>query len=214
MYNTSLNNWKKNIKPLIRNINFKDYVNYPKGNQHLKIIKGVNVSKKFGKKKINFDFPEIKFTKSFLKNRMINEMFYESVPVILQEEDANAMHFSIENRSPYLNSDLYKFVINLNEKYFIKNGYAKYILRQSLKKYSPNHILNNYEKVGFNISPERLINFRSKPVISIFQKNSQIYKIISKTKILKLLKNKEETSRNSNFLFKFLNAKIFIDANL
>ena len=214
LYTISLNNWKKNIKPLIRNINFKDYLNYSKGNQHLKIIKGVNVSQKFGKKKINFDFPEIKFTKSFLKNRMVNEMFYESVPVILQEEDTNAMQFSIENRSPYLNSDLYKFVINLNEKYFIKNGYAKYLLRQSLKKYSPRHILNNYEKIGFNISPDRLLNFRSKPVISIFQKNSQIYKIISKKKILKLLKNKEEISRNSNFLFKFLNAKIFIDANL
>ena len=28
----------------------------------------------------------------------------------------------IENRSPYLNSELYKYVINLDEKNFVKNG--------------------------------------------------------------------------------------------
>ena len=44
----------------------------------------------------------------------------QSVPVILQEEDTNAMQFSIENRSPYLNSELYKYIINLNEKNFVK----------------------------------------------------------------------------------------------
>ena len=32
---------------------------------------------------------------------MANEMFYESVPVILHADDMNAMFNSIENRSPF-----------------------------------------------------------------------------------------------------------------
>ena len=113
---------------------------------------------------------------------MINEMFYESVPVILQEEDNNAMYFSMENRSPYLNSDLYKFIINSPVSLFVRNGYAKTILRDSLKKVSPKHVLTNYEKVGFNISPSKLLNFRSKNILNFVKKKSLIYSIINKKK--------------------------------
>ncbi len=213
LFNKSLENWIKNIKPLIRNKNFKDYKNYVNKNQNVKIIKGKNLSKNFGKKPFNPSFIEKKFTNSYLKNRMINEMFYESVPVILQEEDTNAMQFSIENRSPYLNSELYKYVINLNEKNFVANGFAKFILRKSLKNIGPDHILDNYEKIGFNISPEKLLNFESKKIQLIFKKKSQIYKIVDRLKIITILKSNELISKNSNFLFKLLNAKIFIDAN-
>ena len=31
---------------------------------------------------------------------MLNELLLESVPVVLEEEDLNAMYFSVENRSP------------------------------------------------------------------------------------------------------------------
>ena len=32
---------------------------------------------------------------------MANEMFNESVPVILHEDDLNSMYYSVENRSPF-----------------------------------------------------------------------------------------------------------------
>ena len=51
-------------------------------------------------------FTESSYTGSLLRNRMLNELFHESVPVILHEDDLNAMYFSIENRSPFLDRDL------------------------------------------------------------------------------------------------------------
>lgn len=213
LFRKSLFNWSQKINPLIRNKDFKDYENYSKNNNNIRIVKGKNQSKEFGIKKFDFPFFEKKFTKSFLKNRMINEMFSESVPVILQEEDINAMQFSIENRSPYLNSKLYRYIINLEEKNYINDGFAKFILRKSLKKISPNHIIDNYEKIGFNISPEKLLNFQSKKILYIFKQNSEIYKIVDKLKVISILKSKQMIKENSNFLFKLLNAKIFIDAN-
>ena len=45
-------------------------------------------------------FAETRYTPRLLRNRMLNELYHEAVPVILHEDDLNAMFFSIENRSP------------------------------------------------------------------------------------------------------------------
>ncbi len=45
-------------------------------------------------------------------NRMLNELFHEAVPVILHEDDLNAMYFSIENRSPFLDRELFEFSLH------------------------------------------------------------------------------------------------------
>ena len=209
----SLRNWKKHIEPLIRNPLMKDHLNYSRNKNYLKIIQGASHAKEFSKKKYNIVFNDKKFTKSYLKNRMINEMFYESVPIILQEEDINSMYFSIENRSPYLNSDLYRFLINSPVSYFVNNGYAKSILRESLKRVSPKHVLENYEKIGFNISADKLINFQSKKIINFINKKSSIFLIIKKKAILNILKDKTMINKNSVFLFKFISAKIFLETN-
>src|SRR5262249_54991183 len=52
-------------------------------------------------------FHERAFTRDVLRNRMLNELFYEATPVILHEDDLNAMYFSIENRSPFLDRTLF-----------------------------------------------------------------------------------------------------------
>ena len=174
-------------------------------------MKGNNLSSIFGNKKFVCEFKEKIVNKSLLKNRMINEMFFESIPTILHDEDLNAMFFSMENRSPYLNSKLYDFFLKIPVKYFLKNGYAKSIIREALKKIAPSHILNNYEKIGFNISPERLFDFKSKKFRKYVKKKSDIFSIVNKKKVLNLFNNKEDIKRYSEFIFKFLNVKILLD---
>ena len=44
---------------------------------------------------------------------MMNELFHEVVPVILKHDDLNSMHYSIENRSPYLDRDLLEFTLTI-----------------------------------------------------------------------------------------------------
>ena len=43
-----------------------------------------------------------KILKDELRNRMLNEIFHETVPAILHEEDLNAMYYSVENRLHFL----------------------------------------------------------------------------------------------------------------
>ena len=66
-------------------------------------------------------FSEKKFCDELLRNRMLNEMFYEVVPVILHHDDLNSMFYSIENRSPYLDINLFDFV---NESSVDDNDYV------------------------------------------------------------------------------------------
>ena len=52
----------------------------------------------------------------------------------LHEDDLNSMSNSIENRSPYLDIDLFfEFCHSIPSSYLIKNGYSKFILRDSVK---------------------------------------------------------------------------------
>ena len=73
--------------------------------------------------------------KSLMKNRMANELFNEIVPVVLKEEDLNAMYHSIENRSPYLDSNLFKHAFNMPPAYYVKNGLAKMAVKTFGKRY-------------------------------------------------------------------------------
>lgn len=212
--NKELSCWKKNILPLIRNKDFRN-ANYFKMNNFPKYLISFdqNLAKEFSKKNIKkLRFIQKKYDNSFLKNRMKNEMFRESLPVILNEEDLNSMYFSIENRSPYLDNNIYSFMEQVQVKNYINNGFAKSILRDSLKNVAPSHIINNHEKIGFNIDIDEIINFNSKTIKQFLLKKSYMFNYIKYQKIKKILSNSDLIREYKNFLFKILNLKIVFDS--
>tara|TARA_B100002019_G_C20993043_1_gene461531 strand:+ start:17 stop:454 length:438 start_codon:yes stop_codon:yes gene_type:complete len=142
---------------------------------------------------------------------MANELFHESVPVILHEDDLNAMYFSIENRSPYLDSSLYEWSLNIPTKHLIKNSLAKSVLRDSLRDIVPNKILDNPRKVGFNIPIDDYIDFTNKEVLSDLNKPSIIDEIIDSESIKVLMKNKKRSNEESKFIFNYLSTRLFCD---
>ena len=106
LYAKSLANWTKNIKPYVRNPYLQNYdylINKPNSREH--IFLDSKLYSKYLTYPFNEEFQESFYTQYLLRNRMANELFHESVPVILHEDDLNAMYFSIENRSPYLDSN-------------------------------------------------------------------------------------------------------------
>jgi hypothetical protein len=69
----------------------------------------------------------------------------------------------------------------------------------------------NYEKVGFNIDINEMIDFKSKLIKNYLLNKSEIFKLIDKNKIKNILLNKELINNNNIFLFKFLNLKLLMD---
>jgi len=142
---------------------------------------------------------------------MANELFAEAVPVILHEDDSNAMFFSMENRSPFLDRNLFEHAYSIPLTYLIKEAKAKAVLRNAMKHIVPSPILQSYRKVGFNAPILDLINIDSQDTMSYILDDGSIYDLFSKKEIYSLLQRESLSNSESKFLFYFLNSKIFLE---
>ena len=146
-----------------------------------------------------------------MKNRMINEMFHEIVPVVLKEDDLNGMYHSIENRSPFLDSKLFQAGLSMPTEFYIQNGLAKWPLRQIIENIVPDKIRLNKRKTGFNASIRDIFEF-NKENVEYLTTDNEIFNIINKKNFMKLIKNnKNFTGVQNNFIFNFLSVKLFLE---
>lgn len=93
-------------------------------------------------------------TNDNLKKRLVEDIFKNSLPPLLRYEDKNSMRFSIEGRVPFLDFNLLRYLFSLDDEVIIKDGWNKYILRQSVKDLLPDEIVNRRNKIGFT-TPEK-----------------------------------------------------------
>lgn len=202
--------WKKNILPFIRNKEFKS-------------LEKINVKSNFNFFNNNFfktdkinKYKEHFFLKNKLKNKLLNEMFYQTLPLALLEDDLNAMFYSIENRSPFLNKELVEYAYGIPTNLLMKNTYNKYILRECLKSLAPETIRTNREKKGFNASFNSIFSFKDKKFSEwFFDKGSPIFNILNRKEYIKLFKNKYEEGfpdMNQQCLFNITSAKMFLES--
>jgi asparagine synthase (glutamine-hydrolysing) len=89
-----------------------------------------------------------------INNYLMYLVFDGNLQQLLRYEDRNSMRFSIESRVPFLEPDLISFICQLPPEYKFKNGYTKYILRESFKSELPKEILWQKNKLGF-AAPEK-----------------------------------------------------------
>lgn len=160
--------------------------------------------------KNNITFFENFFCEDVLRNRMMNELFHEIVPVILFSDDLNSMMYSVENRSPFLDSDLVEFLYSIPTKYLIKNGFLKVILRNSVEGMLPDSILFSKKKVGFNASITSIFDFKSPKNKDWLMSDNIIFDIINRDKFEKFLNMDYSKNYLSKFLFNFVSSKTFL----
>jgi asparagine synthase (glutamine-hydrolysing) len=156
-------------------------------------------------------FNEKKYDNTLLRNRMNNELFHESVPVILHEDDLNAMYYSVENRSPFLDRKLFEVCQSIPTRHLIRNGRAKAVLREAVRGLAPDIVLDNPRKVGFNAPILDYLDLNSQKTRSQILEDSPIFEFIKRDAIEDLLNKAYLPNSQSKFLFYFLNAKIFLE---
>lgn len=214
-YKDCRQDWSANILPLIRNQDLQNpdlYTERPNFRDHV-FDSSEQINQYFIAPFLE-RFTEQIFTENVFRNRMLNELFHEITPVILHEDDLNSMFYSVENRSPYLDSNLQKFAYSIPSKHLIKNGYAKYILRDALNGILNDQVRLDRCKKGFNASINSIINFNDKGVKELIIDIIHSIDHIIDTKSLKLLMDKKKFyNHESKFIFNLLNAAIFINLN-
>jgi len=212
LYRQSLENWRVNILPIVRNPYWRNpnlYIDNHDFRNHL-FSDGEDFSG-FLCHEWNEPFMEEKYTSNFLRNRTTNEFFHETTPAVLHDDDLNAMYYSLENRSPFLDRNLFDLLHRVPTKFLIQNGYGKAILRDSVRGITPEKILNNYTKTGFNAPIYELLNVNDPDVRSYLLDESPIFDHIRRDKIEALILKSHLPTSESKFLFTFLNSKIFLE---
>lgn len=210
-----LMDWENNIKGFVRNPFLKNPKMYF-DNLHFRdhIYLNNKYFQTFIKSNFKEEFKETVYTKeSILRNRMMNEMFNEVTRPILLEDDLNSMNFSIENRSPYLDSQLFNFAYTIPNEYLIQDGYNKNILRESMKGILNDNVRLDRRKKGFNAEINSIIDLKNPNDIEFMLSDSLIFNYIDREKMEKLLKRDELPNSFGKFIFNFINAKLFLELN-
>lgn len=212
LYDKSLSAWERHLAPIVRNPYLKDpeiFVKDPSIRDHIYLNN--DQFSTWLHSGWSEEFFENDYDTGLLRNRMMNELFVESVPVILHEDDLNAMYFSIENRSPFLDRSLFETAFSIPVKHLIQNGKAKAVLRDAMQGIVPKEILNNRKKVGFNAPILDLVDLQDVEVRDYILSNGPIYDLVCRNRIEKLLEQRNLPNSMSKFLFSFINTKMFLE---
>jgi len=212
LYKTALNAWQKYQFDIVRNPYLKDpelYIKDPGFRDHIFLQNDLFAT--YLKKDWMESYTENNYVSSLLRNRMLNELFEETVPVILHEDDLNSMSVSIENRSPFLDRRLFDLAYSIPSRYLIQDARAKAVLRDAMRGIVPDSILDERRKVGFNAPIKDLLDIYDPKTREYLLDDGPVYNLVNKDKIELLLQHEELPNSESKFLFNFINMKIFME---
>lgn len=204
--------WLQHIRPIVRNPLLQDayaFINNPGMRDH--IFFNADGFSQLLTVPWSETFRETNYTPHLLRNRMLNELFHEAVPVILHEDDLNAMYYSIENRSPFLDRELFEFCFRIPTRHLIRDGFGKSILRDAMRGIVPDPILDNRRKVGFNAPVFSFLDVRDRRVTDAVLDHSPIFEYLRRSAVENLLAKSSLANSESKFLFYFLSTKMFLE---
>ena len=211
----NVESWKKFVLPKIRNPYLQNsnlYIDEPE-NRDLVYEKNL-CTYKYSINEVEQKFSEENYCGELLRNRMMNELFHEVIPVILKHDDLNSMYHSIENRSPYLDRDLLEFCLTIPPHLLISNGFQKKILRDSAEGVLCDAVRLSKQKKGFNASIDSIINFHNPKIInSIFDLNSPITEYVDLLKLKKDLNTNFIPNHLSKLIFSIISTNFFLKSN-
>lgn len=155
-----------------------------------------------------------------LNAQLYRSFFVYGIPNLLLLEDANAMAFSIEARTPYMDYEFVEFCFGLDINWKIKDGTTKYIQRQALDKYLPPEVKNRKDKMGYPTPyASWLRGPLKKPVEEIlFSEKVKTRGILNTETISRLWSEHQNGSDWSEELYRMISCelwfRIFIDKSL
>lgn len=212
LHDCSLKAWQQHVQPLVRNPFLSNpdlFVENPDFRNHVYLdareFAGYLNQPWFE------PFDEIKYSPDLMRNRMLNELFHEAVPVILHEDDLNSMYYSIENRSPFLDRHLSEFCYSVPTRHLMRDGLTKALLRDSMIGVAPERVLTNRHKIGFNAALHSFLDTQHPEVKGYLLDDSPIFEHVKRPMIEEILKKSYLPDSENKFLFYFLSSKIFLE---
>lgn len=114
------------------------------------------------------------------------EIFHTQMPHLLRYEDRNSMRHSIETRLPFIDFRVVETAVSINNKYKIKNGWTKYILRKTIDKILPNSIVWRTNKFGFEAPTKSWIDSIDSEILESINNSTILSEILNSKDFNKL----------------------------
>jgi asparagine synthase (glutamine-hydrolysing) len=212
-YAPALAAWRQYIQPIVRNP-YLSNADLFRTNPHFRDHIFLNNDQFSEYMTCGFfeEFEEEEYTlHALLRNRMMNELLHETVPVILHEDDLNAMYFSIENRSPFLDRQLFELCYRIPTPHLMRDGFNKAILRDAVRGIAPDSVVNQRQKTGFNAPVESFLDLSDPAVTGELLADGPVFEMIQRDKIAELISRRNLPNSESKFLFYFVSAKMFLE---
>lgn len=103
-----------------------------------------------------------------LPDLLHKQMTKSNLPALLRYEDRNSMAFSIEARVPFLDFRLVEYITSLPITQKLKNGWAKWILRNAMKGILPEKIRKRRTKIPFATPQEAWLKELRREIKEVF----------------------------------------------
>ncbi len=159
-------------------------------------------------------FAETRYSGDLLRNRMLNEIHHEAIPVLLREDDLNSMRWSVENRSPFLDRSLSEFLFTVPNEHLIDRGYTKSLLRDAVADLTQTDVIWDKRKRGFNASIDSVLDRNDPDTIECLLAPGPIFDIVDRNAMEGLLTKDMTDNSYSKFLFSFVSSKMFLESDL
>ncbi|WP_416897448.1 MAG: asparagine synthase (glutamine-hydrolyzing) [Minwuia sp.] len=207
-----IDDWRTHLGPIVRNPHLRDPLLYdrdPAFRGHIYL--NADVFSDYLTEPFAEPFTEEPLSDDLMRNRMLNELCHEAVPIILREDDLNSMKNSIENRSPYLDRALCDFAYSIPPEHLIRDGYAKAPLRAAAKGILNDKVRLDRHKKGFNAAFRSLFDLDNPKTRERILDDGPIFDLVRREKIEQAMSMPELPNSFSKFLFSFVSAKLFME---
>lgn len=204
--------WQQHLSPIVRNPHLSNpllYDNDPGFRGHIYL--NADVFSDYLDAPFAEPFDEEPLSDDLMRNRMLNELCHEAVPIILREDDLNSMKSSIENRSPYLDRALCDFAYTIPPEHLIRDGYAKAPLRAASQGILNDQVRLDRHKKGFNAAFRSLFDLDNPKTRERILDDGPIFDLVKRDRIEEALRMDDMPNSFSKFLFSFVSAKLFME---
>ena len=111
-----------------------------------------------------------------LEEKLAHDLNYCNIPHYLHYEDANSMVFGIEERVPFLDHRLVEWAHRLTGWRKIRNGVSKLPLRNIMKEFLPEQVVNRKDKMGLSAPRDQWLRDELRiPISALFSKDCRMY---------------------------------------
>jgi len=203
--------WETHVLPNVRNPCFRDpdlYVKNPGARAH--IYDHQNLLRSALREPWQELFREDDYGQPLLRNRMLNELFTENTPVALHEDDLNSMRYSVENRSPYLDTGLFRAAYSIPTDELIRDGHAKSVLRDAVCGILNDRVRLDRRKKGFNASLNSLFPMKDPGFRAFLNEPASPVANLVNWKVVEPWMDEDPAPNHlGKFLFNLINLRLF-----